>query len=154
MGNVTKIKKTCKQNAYFTLEACMIMPFVLGMVILVMYWGFCSYDKCILQQDIYRLLIRGCQAKDTSNEDVLNKIKEESEGFRDKYVMYITGGKSVSVEHDSIHISEKGVLNVEIPFIGNIFGNNIWNINTESKTTRIHPIETIRLCKKIESLIN
>ena len=152
MDNETKENRACKQNAYFTLEACMIMPFVLGVIILVMYWGFYSYDKCISQQDVYRLLIRGCQIKDASNEYVLNKIKEESERFGDKYVMYISDGKRVAVEHNSINISEKGVLNVKVPFIEFLFEENIWSINTESKTTRIHPIETIRLCKKVESL--
>lgn len=154
MNNAEGIKTNGKQNAYFTLEASLIMPLVLIVIIFIMYVGFYSYDKCLLRQDTYRLLIRGSQVKNASNEDVMNTIKKEDlERNYDKYVMCIWEDKHVSVEHDSINIVGEGMLKVSIPFIDNLLGKNAWNITVEAKTTRIHPIDVIRSCRKIQSLL-
>ena len=42
-----------------TLEASLIMPLVLYVCIFIIYAGFYQYDRCIMQQDIYRAALRG-----------------------------------------------------------------------------------------------
>lgn len=154
MNNVTDLKAEHKANAYFTLEACVIMPFVFGVVVFIMYVGFYSYDQCLLRQDVYRLHIRGSQVKNASNEDVVNKIMEEDfSWYHDKYVMYACGDKCISVDHDSINISGEGRLNVTFPLGNTLVGENAWAIKTESDTIRIHPVDTIRSCRKIVNLL-
>lgn len=141
-----------KQNAYFTLEACLIMPFVFGVIVFIMYVGFYSYNKCLLRQDTYRLLIRGGQVKNASNEEVINKIKEEeSRWYYDKYVICLWEDKIIRVERDSINISNNGRMKVSIPFVEEIVGDNVWKMSIDAKANRIHPIDTIRSCRKVES---
>lgn len=155
MKNNEKFKMHYSQNAYFTLEACLIMPFVFGVIIFIMYVGFYSYDKCLLRQDTYRLLIRGCQIKNASNEDVMKRIKEEeSKWYYDKYVMCVWADKRISVEYNSIDISGGCVLNVSNPFADRLGTEKTWDINIEAEVARIHPIDTIRSCRKIESLLD
>lgn len=39
-------------RAYFTVEAAVLYPVVLGVVLLMMYLLFFQYDRCLLEQDM------------------------------------------------------------------------------------------------------
>ena len=41
-------------RAYFTVEAAVLYPVVLGVVLLMMYLLFFQYDRCLLEQDMGR----------------------------------------------------------------------------------------------------
>lgn len=147
-------RERLKENAYFSLEATLIMPFVFMAILFLIYTGFFFYDNCLLKQDTYRMLIRGSQIKYSSNEEVIQKIKEEdSKWYYDKYVMCVWGNKRIEVEHKSIFMEQEAALNVSIPFVSDLVGNNMWSLDTAVKAVRIHPTKTIRSCRKIESLL-
>lgn len=147
-------QKYCKENAYFSLEATLIMPIVFMTILFLIYIGFFFYDKCLLKQDIYRMLIRAGQIKYSSNEEVVQKIKEEdAKWYYDKYVMCMWGNRKIEVEYNSILISNKAALNVSVPLVGRWVGNDMWIMDTEVRNTRVHPTKTIRACRKAESLL-
>ena len=100
------------------------------------------------------MLIRGSQIKYSSNEEVMQKLKEEdSKWYYDKYVMCIWGDKRIEVEYNSIFIGQMAALNVSIPFVSDLTGNDLWVMDTSVKIVRIHPTETIRSFRKIESIL-
>ena len=41
-----------EQNAYFTVEAALIIPLVLGILVFLIFIMFYQYDRCLLEQDI------------------------------------------------------------------------------------------------------
>ena len=41
-------------KAYFTVEAAVLYPIVLGVIVLMTYLLFFQYDRCLLEQDMGR----------------------------------------------------------------------------------------------------
>ena len=45
-------------KAYFTVEAAVLYPIVLGVIVLMTYLLFFQYDRCLLEQDMGRAAVR------------------------------------------------------------------------------------------------
>lgn len=145
--------KLC-ENAYFTLEACMIMPLVFMVILFIMYTGFFFYNKCLLKQDTYRLLLRAGQIKNASNEEIAEEIRQmDSNWYYDKYVMCKIGDKYIEVNHDNLVIKQSATLNVNIPLLEKWFGADVWELGTTVEVKRICPTGIIRSRRKLEKLI-
>lgn len=62
--NRNRIRNRCigtgqvEADAYFTVEAAVIIPVVLGIFVMIMYLSFYLYDRCVLAQDCYVLSYR------------------------------------------------------------------------------------------------
>ena len=141
------------ENAYFTLEACMIMPLVFMVIFFIMYSGFYFYNKCLLKQDIYRQLIRAGQIKNTSNEEIADEIRRtDSSWYYDKYIMCSFGDKHIEVNHDNIVIGQEAALNVNLPMLQKWFGADMWELGTTVEVRRISPTEIIRTRRKLEKV--
>ena len=46
-----------KAGAYLTVEAALILPMVLGVIILVIYLLFFQYDRCLMEQNVGKLAL-------------------------------------------------------------------------------------------------
>ena len=44
-------------KAYFTVEAAVLYPIVLGVIVLMTYLLFFQYDRCLLEQDMGRAAV-------------------------------------------------------------------------------------------------
>lgn len=51
-------RKNTAAEAYFTVEAAMVIPIVLCILVMLIYLAFYLYDRCILAQDCYVLSYR------------------------------------------------------------------------------------------------
>ncbi len=141
-------------NAYLTLEASLIMPFVLMILVFLIYTGFYYYDKCLLQQDAYRIMIRGSQMRFMTNEEVAQKLLNDDLNLNDdKYVMCVVADKRIGVDYNSISVEQQAMLRAAYPSIFRTTGNNVWEMNFRKVAVRIHPVETIRSFRKIENII-
>lgn len=140
-----------KENAYFSLEACLVMPIVFYTIIFLIYVGFYHYDKCLLQQDIYRMLIRGSQVKFSLNEEVARKIKEEdAKWYYEKYILCNWEDKTVEVLHDKIRIKQQAAVKASVPMLIKWTGMEMWSIDVDFESARIRPTDIIRNCRKLE----
>lgn len=142
-----------KENAYFSLEACLILPIVFYVLIFLLYAGFYQYNRCLLHQDIYRLLIRGSQVRFMDNYGVAEKLKEEEKTwYYEKYMLGSWGSKTIEVEHGSISMAQKGVLRVPFSVLTEWIGKLEWEFSVEAKGCRIRPTQTIRNCRRLEGV--
>ena len=57
-----------ERNAYFTVEAALVLPLVTGAILFVIYTMLFQYDRCLLEQDIGALALWGslAEASDTA----------------------------------------------------------------------------------------
>ena len=140
-----------KENAYFSLEACLILPLVFYMLLFLIYAGFYQYDRCLLRQDTYRLLIRGSQVSFAGNEEVLKKLKEEDTNWcYDKYALCSLGNRELEVKHGSIRITQKAVVKVPFLVLGEWLGKAEWEFSIDAEGGRRRPTQVIRNCRKLE----
>lgn len=147
------MRKGKKENAYFSLEAGLILPLVFYVLIFVISVGFYQYDRCLLQQDIYRMLIRGSQIKFEDNNGVAGKLKAQEAGwYYDKYILCSWGEKKIEVKHGSIRLVQQGTLRVPFSTLKEWTRKQGWEIAIAAEGCRIRPTETIRNCRKLEAL--
>ncbi|MBQ6787267.1 MAG: pilus assembly protein [Lachnospiraceae bacterium] len=50
---------TKKMSGYFTVEAALLLPFVIMIIVFMIFLSFYCYDRCILEQCAYAAALRG-----------------------------------------------------------------------------------------------
>ena len=65
-------------TAYFTVEAAMVFPIVLSTVLFIIYTMFFQYDRCLLEQDIGVIALRGAAMQINDKEILADEIEEQA----------------------------------------------------------------------------
>lgn len=140
-----------KVDAYFTVEAVLVLPLVIMMVVFVMYLWFFQYDRCLLEQDTGMVALKGTAVQDAISEKRMYELEKLADGvYRDKYIAceeliqraMVYGGK-VLVE---------GKLKMGMPFMGAYFieDKSEWQIDTGYRNDIIEPASLLRKYKRLK----
>lgn len=139
-----------KKNAYFTVEAAMVMPIVVLIQITIFYLLFFQYNRCLMEQDIAALSIRASVLAKEDDWTLLERMKKEAEKVsQNKYIAWECSSPTIELERNVICIGQKcqqifPFLNVEWQ------RENIWQSTIAYKVDRISPMEVVRSGKKIK----
>ncbi len=151
--NSTK-NKTCKHraktNGYFTVEASILLPFVLGVILLVIYLWFFAYDRCLMEQDYAMVLIKGIYTSDLTPEERVGYVKELADKtYREEYYGWNFGETKITYDLGRMKIEGDGFL--EFPFKGLNFWSedNTWSSTASHEGSVIKKILGIRTFRKI-----
>lgn len=140
-----------EKNAYFTVEAALVLPIVIGALLFVIYTLLFQYDRCLLEQDLGAIALWGSLAKasDTAELEQMAQARIASL-YRDKYVAWkIT---KLEVALDKNRFSVEGAGRLTFPAAGWKFwnGGDVWETGANYRCSRISPVSFIRLCHKFE----
>lgn len=139
-----------KQNAYFTVEAALVLPLVTGALILTVFLFVFQYDRCLLEQDMNMLAVCAGTATAESREELETIVKRKaSEVFMDKYVAWEMNELQVTVKGDKVSVRGGGCLTLPLPEWNFFVKENVWGARTLRETLRISPADYIRLYRKI-----
>lgn len=64
-------------KAYFTVEAAVLYPIVLGVIVLMTYLLFFQYDRCLLEQDMGRAAVRSGSRWMQKKEELNRQLQEK-----------------------------------------------------------------------------
>lgn len=133
-----------------TVEASMIMPFVLYICIFVIYLGFYMYDRCILTQDCYRIALRGSSIYKDDKQIVYKTAYEYMKKITADKIIIRDFHYEIGVNHQ---VCVKCYSNYEFPFtiLKKIAGKDKWTFEIEEKSSCINTALWIRLCRKLLS---
>lgn len=138
-------------NAYFTVEAALVLPLVMGALIFTVFLFIFQYDRCLLEQDINRLAIcAGTAAAENSEELEAIIHKKASEIFMDKYAAWKMNELQITVKGDKVSVRGGGYLTLPLPEWNFFREENEWGARTLRETLRISPADYIRLYRKIK----
>lgn len=147
-----------RQNGYFTVEAALVLPLVIGAMLLVTYLFCFQYDRCLLEQDMGGLALWSSATASgrTENTEDLNMLlmQRTSDVYQGKYVAWKNTNIEVRLEKNQISVSGSGELAFPIP------GWNLWNdsshweVKTSFQNARRSPVFYIRQYRKIKGLFN
>lgn len=156
-----KKKKALFINAYFTIEAACIIPFLLIIFAGLIYFTFYQYTICLLNQDNYLLCFRGSVLQNTENgygeiiygnqkkvsrQEIYNDIQIRKDYLHNKYPGYISEGEIITVENNKISIESQGI--VPVPFLGFLFsGKEGIGFNIKKDVEIPDPISSVRRVK-------
>ena len=78
-----------RENAYFTVEAALVVPMVISTILFIIYMLFFQYDRCLMEQDMGALIIWGCSVESSDEEKFKESIRERIQGiYQEKYVAW------------------------------------------------------------------
>lgn len=145
--------RRCRGNraeaeAYFTVEAALVIPVVLGIFVMILYLSFYLYDRCLLSQDCYVLSYR--QSIEKGKEDRSGQ-EAAAEQFGQKLFMLSRietaagGGSTVSVKANAA---------MEPPLFGLDFftGQRHWILGVQEKARKTDPPRDYRRVRRIMNL--
>ena len=147
-----------RQNAYFTVEAALVLPLVISAMLLVTYLFCYQYDRCLLEQDMGGLALWSSAAASGYVEDTeeLSKLLKQraADIYQGKYVAWKSTDVEIRLEKNQITVFGSGELTFPVS------GWNLWNdssnwaAKTSFQNSRCSPVYYIRQYRKLKGLIN
>jgi len=140
-----------KYEAYFTVEAALVMPIVIICILLVIYLWFFQYDRCLMEIDTNAAVMRALSAKTEDNRERAELIKRYlNEIYYDKYIAWNYDNVNIKVGKGSIYVERAG--NVKFPFttFGFWDGDNIWSSKSKVNVDIMDPAFIVRSIRKLK----
>lgn len=144
---------TKKLSAYMSVEASILMGWIVFLMVFFMYTSFFLYDQCISFQDAYSIAFRASikPVKTTQIKAYLDQHIDEQYGT--KYIASTGIKKETSVSQNSVHV--KTVQSITHPFgrvIPTLF-HKTWTIEDSVEVSILNPTKLLRRMRKAEQLI-
>lgn len=138
------------QTAYFTVEAALILPFTLGVIVFLIYMMFYQYDRCLIEQDIGILALRGTLSNFADKERLLQEMQEqETKISLDKFVALQRENTKFRLSGNLVIVNGGGKVITPFPDLSFLSGQGGWQIYTEFRNQRISPALFVRTCAKL-----
>lgn len=139
-----------RKNAFFTVEAAMVVPLVLSAILAAVSLFIFQYDRCLMEQDMGAQILKAASVMARTNEELTEKIQAQTAGlYRNKYVAWDIIMLDVKIKKGVIEASGEGNFRFPMPDWNLWNRENNWSVRAEYKARRISPITFIRNCRKI-----
>lgn len=139
-----------KIDAYFTVEASLVLPVVVAAILFTIYLLFFEYDRCVMEQNAGRLAMRGCTDQFTDGEELVKKLMVQSQEGDDRFLVWEMKDAQITFKRNRVSVKCEGAL--IFPFRGLTFwnGDNVWSSECIFENNRVAPVQFIRNCRKIK----
>lgn len=142
--------RTKKITAYFTVEAGMIFPVVFGVVLLVIYLLLFQYNRCLLEQDVAALALKGCSIQKANKEDVMQELEYYANIMdRSKYLAWDWGAEHLVLEGATVRVEESGSLFFPFGEFVQWEEDNAWEVAVAYENQCVSPTNFLRFCRKV-----
>jgi len=141
-----------KMKGSLTIEAALLMPFVLATMIILIYLAFYLHDQAVLTSCAYEAAIMGSheQSEDEIEQVIEEKIKELT---TNRLLGTIDVKNQINVDNKVIMIRFEGNFKLSgMQMIHGLISPNDMPVIAEASVNIIKPIEFIRNCRVIEQL--
>lgn len=138
-----------KEDGYLTVEAALVVPFVMGGIIFTMYLCFYLYHAGILTQISHIAALRGSGLTNASEKEIKAFVEEETKELLKQKVLIrqeIKQDIKISLSRIQVNLAMEMAMPImeEIPLV-----KRLWTIKREAEATRINPVKIIRGVRKI-----
>lgn len=152
--SVRKRIKIClkKDNrGMMTIEACILIPIIIMLSLLVIWLGFFLYDKTLLMECAGIAAVKGSQMAEADNETIAGTVVARAEELlAQKTVAMEIRDIKVSVDHGTVTVKITGVMQVpEAIFLMDIYQDDIWEIHVEQTAERLRSCSILRTIERV-----
>ncbi len=135
-------------EGYFTVEAALVLPMVLGVVLLIIYLLFFQYNRCLQEMDMGVLALRGRVLQTKNHEERMLQLREQADAvYTEKYLAWSRGRIELKLEKGTVSV--KQCSHLRFPFGGMKHIGDIWETETEYTNHIISPVSVIRSYRKV-----
>ena len=139
-----------KQNAYFTVEAALILPLVMSAVLLEMFLLIFQYDRCVLEQDVNRMTICAAAVAGDTTEALEQQIRSRTQTVSmEKYLAWSMEKFQLEMVRGKVEVNGGGSFDLPLPEWNLFNGESAWRAEVKRKAIKISPTDFIRLYRKV-----
>ncbi len=140
-------------TAYFTVEAAVLYPIVLGVILLMMYLLLFQYDRCLLEQDMGRAAVRS-GSRWMQKKEELNRQLQEKDLFFDteKYIAWESELPVWKLEKDQVTVEQTG--RMPYPFSAIAGVPRYWSAKASFQVKRNSPVNTLQNYRRYQETGN
>lgn len=146
-----------EKNAYFTVEACLVLPLVMSATLLGIYLFCFQYDRCLLEQDLGSLALWSSSVAEQKAGDAAEMERlirqRTAEINQDKYVAWRMSDTEIRLEHNHIIVSGGGGLTFPVPGWNLWNDSSFWKAKTSFQNARRSPVFYIRQYRRMTDLL-
>lgn len=153
---MSRIKKKDLRGS-FTIEAAIIMPIIIIIMVMLIYLGFFQYNRCVMTQKTYVAALRGAIYDEQLEGNILERNRYTETELKNLYGTKILAARGFRsrVEMDNKEVKVHSDTSVKVPFVmllRNQGYKNGWQIQVEKQVSIYKEIEFIRACRKVEKI--
>ena len=135
-------------SGYFTLEASLILPFALGIILMVIRIWFFRYDNVLQDMDTGAVVVRASLQRDLTPDERADYVVSQMQGrYRDSYIAWNFGELNVRCGADSVLCETSGSIGsiASIDVIGgtSAFGSCV-SVRSRTSPEEVFVIRTYR----------
>lgn len=150
-----QIKKQQKMlNASVTLEAAIIVPFIVIIIMLLLYLSFFLHNRCVISQITYISALRGCLSEETGEKREQELLKEEKDLLQGRTIVGNGTNLEHKIENEKVTVNGVNCLNIPFAALTKEFRlKNSWTFSVKYKAENIDAVTFIRRCRKLENIL-
>lgn len=149
------LKRKCLKGS-FTIEVSLLMPFLVAVILLLLYFTMYMYNRGVMQSAVCRGTKQIFYNMTESNDEIEKACTQViMADLENNMVAMKDISLSVEVTSKKVNVLLEGMLNVPELFIwksGNL--GDLWKISVEWCEPRLHPAEMIRNGQQIEGILD
>lgn len=136
-------------DAYFTVEAAVIVPIVLFLFVMIIYLSFYLYDRCVMTQDFYILSYRQSLEKGTADRSSTGEIHNQT----GNKLFMLSGFDASASSGGMIRVTGRARMNVPLPGAGSFFPmERDWALSAQGQARRTDPPKAYRKVRRVMNL--
>lgn len=138
-----------KENAYFTVEAALVFPMVISVILFVIYMLIFQYDRCLLEQDLGAMALWGSRVETPSGVSLEDLTRQRVAAmYREKYAVWQITALDASLERNCFSVEGAGQLTFPLPGWNFWSRKNVWSTEADYHYDRVSPVTFVRLCHR------
>ena len=139
----------------YTVEASLLFPFILSVIVFIMYMSFFLHDRCVMNQSAYQAALRASRVK-TGDNKVMSTAERAAGELMEKTVLATTGvTHSIDISGSEIKVRYEGTLKIPAgTLFMNIYGSDGIKVEGSGSAKRKDPIKFIRQCRIVENMMD
>ena len=139
-----------KQNAYFTVEAALILPLVMSAVRMEIFLLIFQYDRCVLEQDANRMAICAAVVVGDTTEELEKKIQSRMQTVSmEKYLAWSMEKFQLEMVRGRVEVNGGGSFALPLPEWNLFTGESVWRAEVKRRAIKVSPTDFIRLYRKV-----
>lgn len=141
------------QKGYFTVEAALILPFTLAVIVFLIYIMFYQYNRCLADQDLGIMAFRGSLEKVEDKEQLLLILQDNIKNlYQDKFIAFQADSIQINLKENMVCIEGGGSTQVPFPQLSMLTGQDNWRIHRQFVNHRMDPVLFVRTCRKLKEI--
>ena len=139
-----------ESDAYFTVEAAILYPIILSVILLMTYLLLFQYDRCLLEQDIGKTTVLSGSKWTLTKEQLNDYMQKKALHFdEEKYIAWENEDPLWNLEKNDVILEKTGRL--RYPFAGMGTKEKYWSAKASFQVDRISPVFWLRRSRNVQN---